>query len=187
MSFLILHGWQNHRPEGHWQRWLADRLGEHGRHVAYPQLPDPDEPQLDAWLAALERELEALPGPERVVVCHSLGCLLWLHGLDRKPRVDRVLLVAPPSAAGIAPYPEIAAFGPPPLQPDDFTVPTRIVVGDHDPYCPEGANSRYAEPLGLDIDVIPGGGHLDMPAGYGPWPAVLAWCLDPTTRVAGNA
>lgn len=24
-AFLILHGWQNHRPEGHWQHWLAGR------------------------------------------------------------------------------------------------------------------------------------------------------------------
>ena len=21
-QYLILHGWENHRPEGHWQRWL---------------------------------------------------------------------------------------------------------------------------------------------------------------------
>lgn len=33
-SFLILHGWQNHRPEGHWQRGLADALAARGHHVA---------------------------------------------------------------------------------------------------------------------------------------------------------
>ena len=24
--FLLLHGWQNHRPQQHWQWWLADQL-----------------------------------------------------------------------------------------------------------------------------------------------------------------
>ena len=26
MGFLIVHGWENRRPEGHWQRWLAGAL-----------------------------------------------------------------------------------------------------------------------------------------------------------------
>ena len=39
-AYLILHGWQNHRPEGHWQRWLAGELEARGHVVRYPQLPD---------------------------------------------------------------------------------------------------------------------------------------------------
>src|SRR5919108_130758 len=49
-AYLILHGWQNHRPEDHWQHWLADRLTEPRHQVVYPQLPDPDDaaPQVPA-------------------------------------------------------------------------------------------------------------------------------------------
>ena len=36
---------------------------------------------------------------------------------------------------------------------------------------------------GHDVDVVPGGGHLDMAAGYGPWPSVLRWCADPAVRL----
>lgn len=43
-SYLILHGWQNHRPKEHWQHWLADRLGELGHHVVYPSCPTPTSP-----------------------------------------------------------------------------------------------------------------------------------------------
>ena len=50
-AFLILHGWQNHRPAAHWQHWLADRLTDLGHEVAYPQLPEPDDPDLERWLA----------------------------------------------------------------------------------------------------------------------------------------
>ena len=70
---LILHGWQNRRPPDHWQFWLAERLRRRGERVLYPQLPSPDEPVLQEWLALLRAELAMLGDGERVVVCHSLA------------------------------------------------------------------------------------------------------------------
>ncbi|MET8859900.1 alpha/beta hydrolase [Streptomyces sp. NPDC004579] len=189
-SFLILHGWQNHRPEGHWQHWLAGRLGELGQHVVYPQLPDADDPDLEVWLTELARHLDALRGSERVVVAHSLGAVLWLHaaarGLPGAVGVDRVLLVAPPSASVLAGLPEIAGFT---LTEKGFTLPgpTRLVAGDDDPYCPEGADAVYGDPLGVPARILPGAGHLGMDAGYGPWPSVLEWCLDGTAPLTARA
>ena len=34
----------------------------------------------------------------------------------------------------------------------------------------------YGAPLGIPVDVLPGAGHVNPDAGYGPWPAVEAWC-----------
>ncbi|MCX4666898.1 alpha/beta hydrolase [Streptomyces sp. NBC_01381] len=185
-SFLILHGWQNHRPEGHWQRWLAGELGGRGARVSYPQLPDPDDPDLEVWLG----RLQALLDGEQVVVCHSLGVLLWLHAVARGGgRVDRVLLVAPPSGDVLARYEEVAGFGGPEVsaaQVARAAGEVRLVAADDDPFCPGGAAARYGVPLGLDTDVVPGGGHLDLDAGYGAWPSVLEWCLDPGVRVSGR-
>ncbi|MFE8946430.1 alpha/beta hydrolase [Streptomyces sp. NPDC007856] len=59
-------------------------------------------------------------------------------------------------------------------------------AGDADPYCAEGAQRRYAEPLGLPADIIPGAAHLDLDAGYGPWPAALEWCLSGTTPLVAR-
>jgi predicted alpha/beta hydrolase family esterase len=66
--------------------------------VSFPELPDPFDPHPDAWLEALQPELAALEG-ERVVLCHSLACLLWLLNARAGATdvADRVLLVAPPS------------------------------------------------------------------------------------------
>ena len=187
---LILHGWQNRRPEAHWQHRLADRLTALGHPVTYPQLPDPDDPDLETWLAELTRHLAGLrTDAERVVVAHSASAVLWLHavarGLVRDDAVDRVLLVAPPSASVLLRHPEVAAFAPPAL---DLTLPapTRLVAGDDDPYCPEGARALYGDPLGIPTDVLPGAAHLDLDAGYGEWPAVLDWCLDPAARITPN-
>ena len=56
-----------------------------------------------------------------------------------------------------------------------------MIAGRNDPYCPEGVDDLYAAPLGIPTIVIPEGGHLSTPQGYGPWPQMLEWCLDPST------
>jgi predicted alpha/beta hydrolase family esterase len=182
-GFLLLHGWQNTRPAGHWQHWLADRLKGLGNEVDYPQLPDPDNPDLERWLAELRTRLGVLGGQERTVICHSLACLLWLHavaGTSLPVPVDRVLLIAPPSASVLAQHAEIAAFTPPLVASAQLAAAaryTRIVASDNDPYCPEGAVAVYGEPLGLPADVLPGAAHLDPDAGYGSWLSLLDWCV----------
>jgi predicted alpha/beta hydrolase family esterase len=185
-GFLILHGWQNHRPPGHWQHWLAGRLTTLGHEVRYPQLPDADDPDLEVWLAELRTLLASMGGRRRTVVCHSLACALWLHAVAREDvavPVDRVLLVAPPSAGFLGKYEEVAAFAPPPVSGGRLAAAagsTRIVCGGDDPCCPEGAVAVFAGPLGLPADVIVAGAHLNSDSGYGPWPSVLEWCLDPS-------
>ena len=207
-AFLLLHGYANRRPPEHWQHWLADALSARGHAVTYPQLPDPDAPRLADWQAALFTHLDALARvventgavednpdgapPERIVLCQSLSCLLWLHSaaaLVPARRPDRVLLVAPPASAPIAALaPEFALHddGGPNDHLDVAAVRAsaqrelRIVCSDHDPdWNPQGAESLYAAPLGLPCDVIPGAGHLSPDEGYGPWPDLLAWCERP--------
>jgi predicted alpha/beta hydrolase family esterase len=179
--FLILHGYAGSGP-GHWQTWLAGRLRSHGRRVAYPDLPAADEPRLEAWLDTLGDELRALPD-DPVVVCHSLACILWLHHCAAPPTdvgpAARVLLVAPVSASGGVPG--VEPFFPAPL---DAAAVARAagetrVVAARDPYCPEGAERLYAQPLGLPFDRLPdAAGHIYPETGYGPWPSVERWCLD---------
>jgi uncharacterized protein len=62
----------------------------------------------------------------------------------------------------------------------------RLVCSDNDPYCPEDAAEVYGRPLGCDVDVLSGAGHVAVPDGYGPWPSALDWCLDPARRLTVN-
>jgi predicted alpha/beta hydrolase family esterase len=185
--FLLLHGWENHRPPGHWQWWLAEELRRRGEQVLYPQLPDPDSPRLSTWTEILHAELAQLGDGERIVVAHSLGATLWLSAaaaLSRDQQVGRVVLVSPPSPTVLGRYAVVEEFARAPLA--SGTADTRLVYSDNDPYCPEGATTLLAG-LHLDTDLIAGGGHLNPDSGYGAWPAMLAWCLDPATRVSGRS
>ncbi|MFF8511268.1 RBBP9/YdeN family alpha/beta hydrolase [Streptomyces sp. NPDC015492] len=184
-TFLILHGYQNHRPPGHWQHWLAGRLRERGHEVRYPALPSPDAPVLAEWLAALDEHGRRPDGGEFVVLAHSLSVLLWLRAGARRPAADRVLLVAPPSPSVAASIPGIAAFAEG-LDLTERGLDARLVYGDGDPYCPEGADVCYGTPLDLDTDRVPGGAHLNPDAGYGEWPSLLEWCADPSVRIKGH-
>ena len=181
-AFLILHGWQNHRPPAHWQFWLADRLRQRGELVLYPQLPSPDEPVLEEWLALLRAELAMLGEGERIVICHSLSCLLWLrHAAAAEPEhvVDRLLLVCPPGTSSL-PH-ALGTFFPAPGDREALARSVRrqpeLVCTDADPWCREGAAEVYGEPFGTRVHVVERGGHLAAEDGYGPWPAVERWAL----------
>ena len=172
MRVLILHGYEGNGAD-HWQTWLARRLRERGDDVAYPALPDPLHPDLNAWLRVLERERR----DGDVVVCHSLGCLLWLHHRAAgAPPAERVLLVAPPGPSAAEAVPALAGFFPVALEPR-LAREARLVCSDDDPYCPEDARAIFAEPLGVPVGLLPGAGHINPDSGFGPWPEVLAWVL----------
>ena len=181
MSFLILHGIENHRPPQHWQFLLAAQLVERGHDVRYPALPEPDAPELEQWLSTLQVELAALGRQQRVVVCHSLACLLWLRAAERGfgRAVDRLLLVAPPASEGV---PDSgASFRLDSLDPaavrSSVTGDIAIVCSDADPYNSAGAQSVYGDPLGVIATVVEGAGHITPETGFGPWPFATEWCL----------
>jgi predicted alpha/beta hydrolase family esterase len=187
---LLLHGHTGSGPE-HWQSWLAGELANLGATVDVPQLTDPDRPALDVWLAELRHHLEAAPAGERVLLAHSAGASLWLHhaaGMsDHRLRFDRVLLVSPPGPRWD--NPDVRGFTPAPLDAAGIRRAagwTQLVVGDNDDACSVDDAVDMAAALKIDLDVIPGGAHLNTAAGYGPWPAVLGWTTDRHTRLVTN-
>jgi hypothetical protein len=190
-GFLILHGYENHRPIGHWQRWLADELESRGHVVLYPQLPAPDAPVLERWRRETLRELAALraevgAGGTVAVVAHSASAMLWLNEQQSgtRPQVDRVALVSPPEADVVAGIPPVAAFAWRPAGSGADQDPARlalgapeaiVVVGGGDEFAPHGAEA-VAPFVEARVVEVPGAGHITPTTGYGPWPEMLDWC-----------
>ena len=191
---LLLHGHTGSGPR-HWQSWLAGELANLGGVVDVPTFTDPDRPDLEVWLTELRHHLEAAPTGERVALAHSCGASLWLHHAARLTddhadlalRFDRVLLVAPPGPAWH--HPDVHGFTPAPLDPAGVRRAaswTQLVVGGDDAACSVDDAVEMAARLKVDLDVVPGGGHLNTEAGYGPWPAVRKWVADRHARIEPN-
>ncbi len=186
---LVIHGWGNVRPVGHWHRNLVTALRQQGHAVAYPQLPNTEFPNLADWSDVALNELAMLKevsDDELIVIGHSLGTLTWLHlALSGKlpERPSRVLLVAPadPDLCG-----EVPSFQ---LDLTDSSVraaahasadATLFVGSDADPWTPRGVAATFAEPLELPLVTVIGAGHFAGEEGWGPWQGILDWVLDPT-------
>ncbi|MEY4323465.1 MAG: hypothetical protein RL410_1246 [Actinomycetota bacterium] len=185
--FLVIHGLQNHRPEGHWHRRLVTALRQQGHVVAYPQLPSPDAPVLEDWLEVVDTELKLLSDSganDVVVIAHSLGCVTWLRYITSHllpVTISRVLFVAPAD-------PELLAADAPTFV-EDFEVssareafahlnPT-ILASDNDEWLPRGVAETFGNPLKVAPIVWSGAQHFSLSDGWGEWRGVIEWATDP--------
>jgi predicted alpha/beta hydrolase family esterase len=175
--FVILHGWENRRPPEHWQHWLADELRARGEEVDYPQLPDPDTPDLDTWRGILSG-LVARDETPVTLIAHSLAASLWLTHLalgGSTGHVTRVALVAIPAPVVLGPT-IVAPFvaHPPRIDPIDG-IELVVIEGEDDEYAPGGVRAAYAIDSGIPVERVARGGHLVPSSGFGPWPRILEW------------
>ncbi len=187
-GYLLIHGLENHRPEGHWMRHLAARLRKQGQYVAYPQLPNPDSPNASEWLEVLITEIELLKeaGSESVVViAHSLGCVAWLKliaSVNLNLEVERTLLVAPADPELLIAAKTFQDVFQTELKSKLISASkeTFILAGDNDPWLPNGVVETFGKPLGIIPIVWQGVGHISMDEGFGIWDGVVYWALDPS-------
>jgi predicted alpha/beta hydrolase family esterase len=179
---VLVYGYDGSGPE-HWQRWAAAELVARGVAVAFPELSDPQAPRKSTWVAELGAVVKsAVSRRERVTfLCHSLGCwavdhLLTEEGTDG---VHAALLVAPPSPYLL--FEPVESFLPPPRRAEVWRpIATRslLVGSDDDDYASAEELTAVARDLGIASRILPGAGHINVAAGYGPWPFVLDWLAE---------
>jgi predicted alpha/beta hydrolase family esterase len=182
---LLLHGWTNRRPEGHWMRLTAAALRNQGHQVWHPQFPAPETPSPAEWQDLLRQEsnmMDEVEGGEKIVIAHSLGTINFLYGaltdLFTKP-FDRALLVAIPDpvmtseTTGIEGEP--LDFRNPALKPqmNKWAGSVTAVASDKDRWQPNGTD--FYRPLGLETIEVLGAGHFSLDDGWGSWPGLETW------------
>jgi predicted alpha/beta hydrolase family esterase len=116
-----------------------------------------------------------------VIVAHSLGCIATAHlPPEASEHIAAALLVAPadPERRGV-----LADFAPVPYQ----RLPYRsiIVASNTDPFCPVRTAGAYARAWGSEFVRLQDAGHINLEAGYGPWPLGQA-LLQSLIAEAGN-
>ena len=164
VSIIIVPGWRDSGP-GHWQSLWADSLPGAQRVVQ----DDWVSPTRQAWVGALTDLILLSPGPV-VVVAHSLGCITVAHlPPQATARIQGALLVAPadPERRGV-----LADFAPVPYQ--RLPYESILVASSNDPYCSVRTAGAYARAWGSQFVRLQDAGHINVEAGFGPWPLGLA-------------
>ncbi len=174
---VIVHGYDGSGP-GHWQRWLETELRQRRVPVTFPELPEPLAPQKDVWVATLAEIVAQTQNDPVTFVCHSLGCWALDHLLAERGAlgVHAALLVAPPSPFLL--FDPVESFLPPPRRRAAWAplAERSLLVGsDDDAFTSVEELDEIAHALGVRCQVIPGAGHINTAAGYGPWPFVMEW------------
>ena len=164
VPIIIIPGWRD-SPPGHWQSLWAEQLTGALR----VQQDDWVAPSRSAWVASIARTILAQTQPV-VLAAHSLGCIAAVHlPPEAAERVQSALLVAPadPERRGV-----LADFSPVPYQ--RLPYKSIIVASNNDPYCPVRTAGAYARAWGSEFVRLQNAGHINLEAGFGPWPLGLA-------------
>lgn len=171
---LILHGWGG-SDDPHWQAWLAGEIVKDYGTVIFPLLDNPHFPSKNRWMKQVKSLLSEFK-PE-VVICHSLGCTLWLHLCNEGEIVpiQRLLLVAPPRLT--CDLETLKSFFPIETPSSLFAHEAMVVTSDNDPYMTQEEAIAFQHSLGVEMKVLKNGGHINTDAGYGEWPWVKEWVM----------
>lgn len=169
VTVLFVPGLRDH-VEGHWQSHAARALP--GSVTVEPLTTD--RLSLAARVAALDAALQAIPG-EVVIAAHSAGCLMvaaW--ALTPTRRIKGVLLATPadvenPLPPGYPSFDDLSANGWVPIPRSPLPFPAIVAASRNDPLAGYAKVAELARAWGADLYDAGEVGHLNPPAGFGPW------------------
>lgn len=174
-NVLIVPGYHG-SGDAHWQTWLEARLPRTRRVTGI----DWEIPALHRWADAVINDLDNHSDPS-IIVAHSFGCLASVLAIAHRPRpvaglVAGVLLVAPANPESFAVSglrdaarlrePSIARF----LPPASLDTHGLVVGSRNDPWMKLGHAHAWAKRWGLAFHDAGPMGHINVEAGFGPWP-----------------
>lgn len=159
----IVHGYTA-APDDHWFPWLSQTLATEGISTNIPAMPDSAQPRLDAWCAHLEREI-GTPGPQDILIGHSLGCITLLQFLQQQtePLHFAGLILVAGFDRQLPDLPELEAF----VRPDYDAAKIRRLAGQRvsiasrdDSVVPYRFSAALAERLDSGLYSVEHGGHF---------------------------
>ncbi|OGI69581.1 hypothetical protein A2824_02775 [Candidatus Nomurabacteria bacterium RIFCSPHIGHO2_01_FULL_42_16] len=179
----IIHGW-GFKPKQNWYPWLKEKLEKEGFEVFAPQMPDSDEPKIEAWVDRLEG-IVGKPDEQTYFAGHSIGCQTILRYLEKQDqKVGGVVCVAGWfNLAGLEEEgEEVVDIARPWIEtPIDFgkvkhiAPKIKVILSDNDPYGFVEENKKiFEEKLGAKVTILKNKGHFTEVDGIIEFPEVLA-------------
>jgi len=173
VTVLFVPGLRDH-VEDHWQTHAARSLPGS---VTVPPLTT-DRLSCAARVAAVDAALRGIEG-EVVIAAHSAGCLMvaqWALAPTRK--IKGALLATPadvenPLPPGYPSFVDLSANGWVPIPRAPLPFPALVAASRNDPLASYDKVTSLAASWGAELHDAGEVGHLNPPAGFGPWPAGL--------------
>lgn len=167
---LILHG-LNGSDYPHWQSQLAMDLIKENFIVSFPSFPSRDNPKLQEWKEFLKKEIKHF-NPD-IVVCHSLGNILWFHTCDELDiKLDKLMLVAPVRNEVLE---DAKTFFPYPIAKDLKANEIIMAASTNDPYLTVEEAIRLQSKLNIGMKIMENAGHINAASGFGKLDCALDW------------
>lgn len=169
-TVLFVPGLRDH-VEDHWQTHAARAFP--GSVTVEPLTED--RLSRAARVAALDVALQAIKG-EVVIAAHSAGCLMVAHWALAPSRAIKAALLATPADVehplppGYPSHDNLSANGWLPIPRARLPFPALVVASRNDPLAGFERVEGLARDWGADLHDAGDVGHLNPPAGYGPWP-----------------
>ena len=158
---LIVPGLHGSGP-AHWQTWLQQR----SRYSVRVEQRDWSTPDLGAWADRIADTVAQRPGVRWVAAAHSFGCLALAHYLSRQPLHDH-----PVCAALFAAPADPRKFGVTDLLPQQpLALPSYLIASETDPWMSAAEARLWAHRWRSHFVNLGDVGHLNVEAGFGPWP-----------------
>lgn len=170
-TVLFVPGLRDH-VEDHWQTHAAR---EFPRAVTVPPLTV-DRLSRAARVAALDAALQAIEG-EVVIAAHSAGCLMVAAWAQNPTRVIKAALLATPADVenplppGYPSFEDLSANGWVPISRSPLPFSTIVAASRNDPLASYGKVAELAAAWGAQMHDAGHVGHINPPAGFGPWDA----------------
>lgn len=178
---FIIHGWDGHPKEG-WYPWLKKQLENKDFSVEVPEMPNPTEPVIEAWVSHLTKVVGEID-ENTFFIGHSIGCqtiLRYLENLPEKEKVGGAVFVAGWFSLTNLSGEEEKRIAQPWLDtPINFA---RIkphlnkgiaIFSDNDPLVPLDDQHTFQEKLGSDIVIQNQKGHFSGDDGITELPIAL--------------
>jgi len=166
-NYLIIPGLGNSGPE-HWQTFFENS----GSHFYRVEQREWDRPDCEDWVETIDQQIRKFDPATVVLIGHSLGCTTIAHWAARnKTLIKGALLVAPSDIEQPVYTFPATGFAPIPLLTLPF--PSIVVASEDDPWVSLERAGFFAERWGSRFQNIGKAGHINLAAGFGPWPQGL--------------
>jgi predicted alpha/beta hydrolase family esterase len=168
-KIYIVHGW-GATPKEPMLVWLKNELEKNGFKVVFPEMPNTEEPEINAWVNKLKQIVGDL-NEDTYFFGHSIGCQTILRYLEKQPsdvKVGGIVFLAPWfHLQGIEDEEGVEEIAKPWLEtPIDLnrvkshTDKIVAIFSDDDPYVPVSETNIFKERLNAKTIVEHKKGHF---------------------------